>query len=132
VAATVDAARHAWPGRRLVLVFQPHRFTRTQEQFEDFVRVLSDADALVLCEVYPAGERPLPGADGRTLSRAIRVRGEVDPVFARELKDVPRLLGAILADGDLVLIMGAGDIGTLASRLPELLQAEGGSHESSD
>jgi len=132
VAVTVDAARHAWPGRRLVLVFQPHRFTRTQEQFEDFVQVLSDADVLILCEVYPAGETALAGADGRALSRAIRARGEVDPVFARELEEVPRLLGTLLEDGDLVLTMGAGDIGTLASRLPELLRAEGGSHASHD
>ena len=121
VAATLEAARHGWPGRRLVLVFQPHRFTRTQEQFEDFVQVLSDADVLLLCEVYPAGEAPLPGADGRNLSRAIRTRGEVDPVFARGLQDVPRMLENLLEDGDLVLTMGAGDIGALAARLPKLL-----------
>jgi len=94
--------------------------------------VLSDADVLILCEVYPAGETALAGADGRALSRAIRARGEVDPVFARELEEVPRLLGTLLEDGDLVLTMGAGDIGTLASRLPELLRAEGGSHASHD
>jgi UDP-N-acetylmuramate--alanine ligase len=132
VAATVDAARHAWPGRRLVLVFQPHRFTRTREQFEDFVQALSRVDLLLLCEVYPAGEEPLRGADGRTLSRAIRARGEVDPVFAERLEDVPPILANLLADGDLVLTMGAGDIGGLAARLPELLQAEGGSDASSD
>ncbi|WP_089723855.1 UDP-N-acetylmuramate--L-alanine ligase [Candidatus Thiosymbion oneisti] len=124
VAVTLEAARRGWPGRRLVLVFQPHRFTRTQEQFEDFVQILSDADVLVLCEVYAAGESPLPGADGRTLSRAIRARGEVDPVFARDLQDVPRMLGTLLEDGDLVLTMGAGDIGALAGRLPELLSDE--------
>jgi UDP-N-acetylmuramate--alanine ligase len=122
VAATLDAARHGWPGRRLVLVFQPHRFTRTQEQFEDFVEVLSGADVLLLCDVYPAGEEPLPGAEGRTLSRAIRARGEVDPVFARDLNDVPRILRTLLEDGDLVLTMGAGDIGALAARLPKLLR----------
>jgi UDP-N-acetylmuramate--alanine ligase len=132
IAATLDAARHAWPDRRLVLVFQPHRFTRTREQFEDFVQVLSDADLLVLCEVYPAGEAPLAGADGRTLSRAIRSRGEVDPVFAQSLTEVPRLLGTLLEDSDLVLTMGAGDIGVLADQLPKLLQAEGGSDASSD
>jgi len=125
VVVTLEAARHGWQGRRLVLVFQPHRFTRTQEQFEDFVQVLSGADVLVLCEVYAAGESPLPGADGRTLSRAIRARGEVAPVFARDLQDVPRILGTLLEDGDLVLTMGAGDIGALAARLPELLRAEG-------
>jgi UDP-N-acetylmuramate--alanine ligase len=132
VAATLDAARHAWPGRRLMLVFQPHRFTRTHELFEDFVQVLSDADVLVLCEVYPAGEAPLHGADGRTLSRAIRARGQVDPVLARDLSEVPQLLGALLEDGDLVLTMGAGDIGALTARLPSFLRTEGGSDASSD
>lgn len=122
VAVTLEAARHGWPERRLVLVFQPHRFTRTQEQFEDFVQVLSGADVLVLCEVYAAGESPLPGADGRALSRVIRAHGKVAPVFARDLQDVPRMLGTLITDGDLVLTMGAGDIGALAARLPELLQ----------
>jgi UDP-N-acetylmuramate--alanine ligase len=126
VAATLDAARNGWPGRRLVLVFQPHRYSRTQEQFEDFVQVLSDVDLLVLCDVYPAGEEPLPGADGRSLSRSIRARGEVDPVFAQDLAEVPRILGNMLEDGDLVLTMGAGDIGNLAARLPDLLRAGGG------
>ncbi|MCB2262234.1 MAG: UDP-N-acetylmuramate--L-alanine ligase [Candidatus Thiosymbion ectosymbiont of Robbea hypermnestra] len=125
VAVTLEAARHGWPNRRLVLVFQPHRFTRTREQFENFVQVLSTVDRLVLCEVYAAGESPLPGADGQTLSRAIRARGKVDPVFAQELQEVPRILETLLEDGDLVLTMGAGDIGALAARLPELLQAEG-------
>jgi len=124
LAVTLDAARRGWPDRRLVLIFQPHRFTRTQERFVDFVQVLSQADVLVLCEVYAAGEAPLPGADGRTLNRAIQARGEVDPVFAGELEEVPRILGTLLADGDLVLTMGAGDIGVLAGRLPGLLQAE--------
>jgi len=129
VAVTLEAVRRGWPKQRLVLVFQPHRFTRTREQFEEFVRVLSRADILVLCDVYGAGEAPLPGADGRALSRAIRARGEVDPVFARELEEVPRILKALLTDGDLVLTMGAGDIGALAARLPELLPAEGGGDE---
>jgi UDP-N-acetylmuramate--alanine ligase len=124
LAATLEAARNGWPGRRLVLVFQPHRYTRTQEQFEDFVQVLSSADILVLCEVYAAGEMPIPGADGRTLSRAIRARGEVDPVFVQDLAEVPRVLGKLLADGDLVLLMGAGDIGALAQRLPGLLRTD--------
>jgi UDP-N-acetylmuramate--alanine ligase len=125
VAATLDAARKGWPDRRLVLVFQPHRYSRTREQFEDFVQVLSDVDVLLLCDVYAAGEEPLPGADGRTLSRSIRARGEVDPVFARDLRDVPRMLGNLLQDGDLVLTMGAGDIGALAARLPDLLRVGG-------
>jgi len=131
LAVTLDAARRGWPDRRLVLIFQPHRFTRTQERFEDFVQVLSQVDVLVLCEVYAAGEAPLPGADGRTLNRAIQARGEVDPVFAGELDEVPRILGTLLADGDLVLTMGAGDIGALAVRLPGLLQGEGNSDAAS-
>jgi UDP-N-acetylmuramate--alanine ligase len=121
IAATLAAARAGWPGRRLVLVFQPHRYTRTQEQFEDFVAVLSSPDALVLCEVYPAGEAPIPGADGRALSRAIRTRGELDPVFAQGIDEVPGLLDNLVLDGDMVLVMGAGDIGGLAARLPGLM-----------
>ena len=124
LAATLEAARGGWPGRRLVLVFQPHRFTRTQEQFEDFVQVLSTVDLLVLCDVYPAGEAPIAGADGRSLSRAIRARGLLDPVFAQEINEVPGLLDNLLQDGDLVLLSGAGDIGALAARLPGLLTGE--------
>ena len=124
LAATLEAARGGWPGRRLVLVFQPHRFTRTQEQFEDFVQVLSTVDLLVLCDVYPAGEAPIAGADGRSLSRAIRARGLLDPVFAQEINEVPGLLDNLLQDGDLVLLSGAGDIGALAARLPGLLRGE--------
>ena len=122
LAATLEAARAGWPGRRLVLVFQPHRFSRTQEQFDDFVQVLSTPDLLVLCDVYPAGEAPIAGADGRSLSRAIRARGDLDPVFAQDLAEVPKLLGNLLQDGDLVLLMGAGDIGALAGQLPEQLR----------
>jgi UDP-N-acetylmuramate--alanine ligase len=125
LAATFEAIRKGWPGRRLVVVFQPHRYSRTQEQFEDFVQVLSGADLLVLCEVYPAGEAPLPGADGRALSRAIRVRGETDSVFVQELAEVPKVLANLLSAGDLVLTSGAGDIGGLAARLPELLRSAG-------
>jgi UDP-N-acetylmuramate--alanine ligase len=122
VAATLGAARQGWPARRLVLVFQPHRYTRTQEQFDDFAQVLSGVDRLVLCEVYPAGEAPIPGADGRALSRAIRARAQVDPVFCPELEQVPQVLDKLLEDGDLVLLSGAGDIGGLAARLPTLLR----------
>ena len=125
LAATMAAARGSWPKRRLVLVFQPHRYTRTQEQFDDFVHVLSEPDQLVLCEVYPAGEQPIVGADGRSLARAIRARGRVDPFFAQDLDEVVELLDATLADGDVVLVSGAGDIGGLAARLPKLLLAEG-------
>ncbi len=122
VGATLDAARAAWPGRRMVLVFQPHRFSRTQEQFEDFVQVLSLPDRLLLCEVYSAGEAPIAGADGRALSRAIRARGDIDPVFAQTVEEVPKLLENLLEDGDLVMVLGAGDIGALAARLPALLE----------
>jgi UDP-N-acetylmuramate--alanine ligase len=122
LAATIEAARGGWPGRRLVLVFQPHRYSRTQEQFEDFAQVLSEVDLLVLCEVYPAGEQPIAGADGRSLSRAVRSRGQVEPVFAQELSEVPALLEGLIEPGDLLLISGAGDIGQLAARLPRLLQ----------
>jgi UDP-N-acetylmuramate--alanine ligase len=125
LAATMAAARGSWPKRRLVLVFQPHRYTRTQEQFEDFVHVLSEPDQLVLCEVYPAGEQPIPGADGRSLARAIRARGRVEPLFAQHLGEVVELLDATLVDGDVVLVSGAGDIGGLAARVPKLLMAEG-------
>ncbi len=122
VAATLEAARQGWPGRRLVLVFQPHRYSRTQEQFDDFVQVLSGVDRLVLCEVYPAGEAPIPGADGRALSRAIRARAQVDPVFCQDLNEVPQVLDKLLEDGDLVLLSGAGDIGGLAARLPGMMR----------
>lgn len=122
LAATLAAARDGWPGRRLMLVFQPHRYSRTQEHFEDFVEVLSTVDALVLCEVYPAGEMPIAGADGRALSRAIRMRGELEPVFVQDLHTVPALVDHLVEDGDIVLMAGAGDIGALAARLPGLLQ----------
>ncbi|MBK1616979.1 UDP-N-acetylmuramate--L-alanine ligase [Lamprobacter modestohalophilus] len=121
LAATIEAARGGWPGRRLVLLFQPHRYSRTQEQFDDFAQVLSEVDLLVLCEVYAAGEQPIPGADGRSLSRAIRSRGQVEPVFAQNLSEAPALLDALLEPGDLLLISGAGDIGQLPARLPSLL-----------
>jgi UDP-N-acetylmuramate--alanine ligase len=121
IAATLAAARQGWPGCRLILVFQPHRYSRTLEQFEDFAQVLSEVDVLLLCEVYPAGEQPLPGADGRSLSRAIRTRGSLDPIFVPDLKQVSGILANLLHDGDLVLISGAGDIGALATRLTTLL-----------
>jgi UDP-N-acetylmuramate--alanine ligase len=126
VAATLEAARQGWPDKRLVLVFQPHRYTRTQEQFEDFVRVLSDVDLLILCEVYAAGEEPIAGADGRALVRAIRSRGLIEPVFIESLDELPPLLDNLALDGDLILTAGAGDIGALAARLPALLRCGGG------
>jgi UDP-N-acetylmuramate--alanine ligase len=121
IAATVAAARTGWPGRRIVLMFQPHRYTRTRDLIDDFARVLSDVDVLLLLEVYAAGEDPIAGADGRAMARAVRSRGGVEPVFAASLDDALASLGGLLADGDLLLTMGAGDIGTFASRLPQLL-----------
>ena len=116
VAATLDSMRQAWPERRLVLVFQPHRYTRTRDLFEDFVQVLSKTDVLVLLDVYAAGEAPLAGADGRTLSRAIRVRGQVDPIFVEQPDELDDLLPGLLEPGDVVLTLGAGNIGALGRR----------------
>lgn len=127
IAATLDAVRGGWPGRRLVLAFQPHRFTRTQEQFEDFVKVLSRADVLLLTEVYAAGESPIPGADGRALSRAIRIRGQVSPVFVDPVGELSGVIAGLLQDGDIVLLMGAGDIGSVAAALPGRLCGEAAS-----
>jgi len=121
IAATIAAARSGWPGRRIVLVFQPHRYTRTFDLMDDFATVLSGVDALVLLDVYAAGEAPIAGADGRAMARAVRTRGVIEPVFVESLQDLPKALESIIADGDLVLTMGAGDIGAMATRLPELL-----------
>ena len=117
MAATLAAARGAFPGRRLVLVFQPHRYTRTRDLFEDFVRVLSQADALLLTEVYAAGEAPIVAADGRSLARAVRVAGRVEPVFVAEVEDLPQAVVNIVQDGDVVLTMGAGSIGQVPAQL---------------
>jgi UDP-N-acetylmuramate--alanine ligase len=117
MAATIAAARGAFPDKRLVLAFQPHRFTRTRDCFEDFVKVLSTVDALVLTEVYSAGEAPIVAADGRSLTRAIRVAGKVEPVFVDTVDEVPDALGSIVRDGDVVITMGAGSIGGVPGRL---------------
>ena len=121
VAATLAAAKSGYPDRRTVLVFQPHRYSRTRDLMDDFATVLSEADALVLLDVYAAGEEPIAGADGRTMARAIRTRGAVDPVFVESLDDLAGVLEGVLLEGDLVLTMGAGDIGAYAHSLPELL-----------
>lgn len=123
VAATLDSARQAFPGRRLVVVFQPHRYTRTRDLFEDFVAVLSKVDWLVLLEVYPAGEARVAGADGRSLSRAIRLRGLVDPVFVPKVDELTEVLSKILKPDDVVLTLGAGNIGAVATELPKRLAA---------
>ncbi len=122
LAATLSAVRASWPDRRLLLAFQPHRYTRTRDAFDDFSKVLSEADVLALCEVYAAGETPIAGADGRALSRAIRTRGRVDPIFIDQITDLPDALNELTQPGDIVLTMGAGDIGAVAKRLPETLQ----------
>ncbi len=117
MAATIAAARGAFPGRRLVLAFQPHRYTRTRDCFEDFARVLSSVDALLLTEVYAAGESPIVAADGRALARAVRVLGKVEPVFVEQVAELPDAIRSAVRDGDVVLAMGAGSIGAVAGRL---------------
>lgn len=121
IAATLSAARAGWPGKRVVLAFQPHRYTRTRDLLDDFAAVLSTADVLVVLEVYAAGEDPISGADGRAIARAVRTRGGVEPVFVETLAALPAVLEGVLADGDLLLTMGAGDIGAFAAELPGLL-----------
>jgi UDP-N-acetylmuramate--alanine ligase len=111
------AARGGWPRRRLVVGFQPHRYTRTRDLLDDFAEVLAGADVLVLTEVYPAGEAPIPNADGRALARAVRARGKVDPVLVKSARDLPLALAPIARDGDLLVLLGAGDIGAVAAEL---------------
>ncbi|MCX7894134.1 MAG: Mur ligase family protein, partial [Burkholderiales bacterium] len=115
--ATLEAARGAFPGRRIVLAFQPHRYTRTRDLFEDFVKVLSTVDALLLAEVYPAGEQPIVAADGRALARAVRVAGKVEPVFVESIGDMPAAILQAARAGDVVITMGAGSIGAVAGAL---------------
>jgi UDP-N-acetylmuramate--alanine ligase len=123
LAATIAAARDAWPGRRLVVCFQPHRYTRTLALLDDFAQVLSTVDALILTNVYSAGESPLAGADGKSLARAVRVRGAVEPIFIEELSELPAVLAQILRADDVVLTLGAGSIGAAAQTLPRALTA---------
>jgi UDP-N-acetylmuramate--alanine ligase len=122
MAATLAAVRGAFPGRRLVLAFQPHRYTRTRDVFEDFVKVLSTVDALLLTEVYAAGEAPIVAADGRSLARAIRVKAQVEPVFVEDWKELPAAILATARPGDVVVTMGAGSIG----QVPALVQEAAG------
>jgi UDP-N-acetylmuramate--alanine ligase len=119
VDATIKAARQSFPDRRLVMMFQPHRYTRTRDCFEDFVQVLSTVDALLLLDVYSAGEKPITGADGRTLARSIRTRGTVDPVFVENATEIGELLRNVLQPGDVLLTQGAGNVGVIAQELAQ-------------
>ena len=117
MAATLDAVRGAFPGRRLVLAFQPHRYTRTRDCFEDFVKVLSTVDVVLLTEVYPAGEAPIVAADGRALARAVRVQGKTEPIFVEQVAELPEAILSVVKSDDVVLVMGAGSIGSVPARL---------------
>jgi len=126
IAATVEATRAGWPGRRLVLVFQPHRYSRTRDLLDDFAEVLAEVDVLVVLEVYAAGEEAIAGADGRAIARAVRSRGGVEPVFVESLDKLHPVLASIVQDGDVLLTMGAGDIGSYVGQLPKLLGVRAG------
>ena len=123
IAATFEAMKQAWPERRKVVVFQPHRYTRTRDLFEDFVEILSSVDVLVLLDIYTAGEKEIAGATGQALSRAIRVRGQVDPVFVKDRTELAEILSGLVQADDVVLTMGAGNVGQIANELPEKLAA---------
>ncbi len=117
IAATLRAIKEGWPDQRLVVVFQPHRYSRTRDLFEDFVQVLSDVDVLFILDIYSAGEQPIPGADSRSLCRAIRLRGQVDPIFLEEKEASGDLIQGVVQENDIVLVLGAGDVGTVAASL---------------
>ena len=122
MAATLAAARGAFPGRRLVLAFQPHRYSRTRDCFEDFVRVMGEADVVLLGEIYAAGEAPIVAADGRALARALRVAGRVEPVFIDDINAMPKAIADIARPGDVVLCMGAGSMGVVPGKVVQMLQ----------
>ena len=118
--ATIKAARGAFPGRRLVVAFQPHRYTRTRDVFEDFTKVLSQVDVLLLTEVYPAGEDLIVAADSKSLARSIRVQGKVEPIYVEEVSDLPVAILDIVQDGDVVLVMGAGSVAKVAPDIAQM------------
>lgn len=122
IAATMHAARAGWPGRRLIVAFQPHRFTRTRDLLDDFARVLSEADVLLITEVFAAGEAAIAGADGRSVARAVRSRGRVEPVFVADVEKLGPAIRRVIGENDIVLVMGAGNIGAVAPRLPDDLR----------
>ena len=123
VAATLEAVRQGYPGKRLVLVFQPHRYTRTRDLIDDFGKVLSLADVLLVTEVYAAGETAIPGADGRAICRAVRGRGQLEPLFVEKVEELPEALRGLVKGGDVIVAMGAGSISAVAHRLPAALAA---------
>jgi UDP-N-acetylmuramate--alanine ligase len=125
VRATLESAHQAWPQRRVVMVYQPHRYTRTRDLYEDFVAVLSGCDVLVLLDVYPAGEAAIAGADSRSLTRSIRQRGQVEPIFAESIEEVPELLSTIVHDGDVIITQGAGTVSRLAQDLSRMYVKQG-------
>ncbi|MGC3982638.1 MAG: UDP-N-acetylmuramate--L-alanine ligase [Steroidobacteraceae bacterium] len=129
IAATLEAIRQGWPGRRVVLAFQPHRYTRTRDLLDEFARVLAETDALLVTEVYAAGEAPISGADGKAICRAIRSHGRVEPILVKSVEALPEALLPILRDGDVLVTMGAGSMGGLAAELSQLLLNAQGSKE---
>ena len=120
VDATIKAARAGWPDKNLVMLFQPHRFTRTRDLYDDFANVLTQVDTLLMLEVYPAGEAPIPGADSRSLCRTIRGRGKIDPILVPDPAQVAEMLAPVLTGNDLILVQGAGNIGKIARSLAEI------------
>jgi UDP-N-acetylmuramate--alanine ligase len=120
VDVTIDAARSGWSDKRLVMIFQPHRYSRTRDLYDDFANVLEKVDVLIMLDVYSAGEVPIAGADGRALCRTIRSRGKLDPIFVPDTATLPSVLANIVQEGDLVLTQGAGDVGKVARRLESL------------
>jgi UDP-N-acetylmuramate--alanine ligase len=126
MAATLSAARGAFPGRRLVLAFQPHRYSRTRDCFDDFVKVIGTADSVLLGEVYAAGEAPIVAADGRALARALRIAGKVEPIFVDDIAAMPQAAIDNAQDGDVLLCMGAGSIGAVPGKLVDMLATNGG------
>ena len=126
ISAIVDALADGWPGRKVVVVFQPHRYTRTRDLFEEFCQVLSGLDTLIMLDVYPAGERPIKGADSRSLSRALRVRGEVEPILVGNDEELQGVLENVIDTGDILLLLGAGDISSLGGRLLDAYGQRGG------
>ncbi len=125
VRATLDSARQAWPEQRVVMVYQPHRYSRTRDLYDDFVSVLSRCDVLILLEVYAAGEEAIPGADSRSLARSIRQRGQLEPIFVENIEDVPQILCSVVEQGDVVVTQGAGNIGALSKELAAMSFEQG-------